>query len=127
MSLEAEHLDDDTFKQDEEEFSYASKNLGEKLQKDIEEAKDRELQRHDIAIGKTKAREKRMEATSELAKYYVGDVAIPVEMLYPPTQETAYRGYSEDHAKFCAANMQTSGVAYPLKPAVVCVFEVILT
>ena len=70
-------------------------------------------------------KQKQEKRESELAKYYVGDVAIPVEMLYPPTQETAYRGYSEDHAKFCAANMQTSGMAYPLKPAVVCVFEVI--
>ena len=44
-------------------------------------------------IGKTKARAVRMEATSELAKYYVGDVAIPIEIyLSKKTQETAYRG-----------------------------------
>jgi len=42
MSLEAENIDDDAFRQEEEGFSYASKDLAEKLQMDLETAKDRQ-------------------------------------------------------------------------------------
>ena len=78
--MEAEHIDDEMFQQADEDYSYAKQNLGTKLQKDIDDAKAREVQRRDTMIAKTKARAVRMEATSELAKYYGGDVAIPIEI-----------------------------------------------
>jgi hypothetical protein len=62
MSLEAENIDDEAFKNDDEDFSYASKDLGSEMQKDLKQAKERNQQRIDMVTGTTKSREKRIEA-----------------------------------------------------------------
>eukprot|EP00456_Euglypha_rotunda_P081855 TRINITY_DN8019_c0_g1_i5.p1 TRINITY_DN8019_c0_g1~~TRINITY_DN8019_c0_g1_i5.p1 ORF type:complete len:114 (-),score=18.58 TRINITY_DN8019_c0_g1_i5:53-394(-) len=110
MSLEAEHLADDAFAKVDEDFSYATSDLGEKMNMDLQEAKQRQQERQDLVSGTTKAREKRMQASTEIGKYYIGDLVIPIEKLYPPKESAAYRGYSEEHAIFCAAQMQTQAL-----------------
>ena len=59
-----------------------------------------------------------------MAKYFVGDANISIELLKPPSKESAYRDYDSQHAAFCAKEMETAGKNYPHKPAAVCGFEV---
>ena len=65
-----------------------------------------------------------MGVNAELAKYFVGDANISIELLKPPSKESAYRDYDSQHAAFCAKEMETAGKNYPHKPAAVCGFEV---
>jgi hypothetical protein len=124
MFQNVEMLDDDAFSLDQDDFSFAKKGLGDKMLREIDSAKAKQLAKEEVGTGDTIARQHRIEVNAELAKYFIGDVNIPIELLKPPEKQNAYRDYDKTHAAFCAKEMETAGKNYPHKPAAVCGFEV---
>jgi len=124
MFENVEMLDEDAFATEGDEFSFASKGLGDRMKREIDQAKTKQSEKEDHMKGDSVARAQRMGVNAELAKYFVGDANISIELLKPPSKESAYRDYDSQHAAFCAKEMETAGKNYPHKPAAVCGFEV---
>ena len=66
----------------------------------------------------------RKDLYKRLAPHFIGEVGVPVAWLKPPLPGFANRDYYDDHMWVIQEAMESSGVSYPWKPAVVCAFEV---
>lgn len=68
--------------------------------------------------------EKRRARAMKAAQNFFGFFHVPIELLKAPTKEMAVRDFHKMHSRYLADQMYFDGVQYPIKPAVVCIYEV---
>ena len=97
---------------------------GRTMKKEVAEAKKRKKSASGLDKSEREVLNQRKELYKQLAPHFIGEVGIPVAWLLPPPVGFANRDYYEEHMWTIQSAMESSGVSYPWKPAVVCAFNV---
>jgi hypothetical protein len=63
-------LDEDAFAVEQDDFSFAKQGLGDKMQREIDNAKAKKSEKEELLSGDNVAREHRMGVNAELAKHF---------------------------------------------------------
>ena len=66
----------------------------------------------------------RVRMSARCEKFYVGDFQIPTAVMKRPPHTAAARSYNEQHTCALAEEMWTCGIQFPIKPCVICCFNV---
>ena len=91
-------------------------DMGERLKKEIAEAKKRKKGSSTAAKSEQEVATQRKELYKKLAPHFIGEVGIPVTWLKPPLAGFANRDFYDDHMWAIQGAMESSGVSYPWKP-----------
>ena len=79
-----------------------------------------------LAKAEQEAIKMRIDMNKQLAPHYFGEIGIPIAWLKPAKKKLANRDYNEEHMMEVHKSMSQTGPQYPWKPAIVCIFEVII-